>query len=111
MIAVMLSRAGFACTAFLMVQTGLALAGDTVLMRKSMEFHQCPQVVENILTSMNASGQNVVLVRDTGAHYSVKLRAVEANLVLSCNAVTEQIEITRQVPGDLAAGDETASAN
>lgn len=111
MTAAKLSRAGFACAAFLMAQTGLAPAGDTVLMRKTMEFHQCPQVVENILSSMNASGHNVVLVRDTGAHYTVKLKAVEANLVLSCNAVTEQIEITRQVPGDLAQGDETASAN
>lgn len=111
MTAAMLSRAGFACAAFLILPMGAAQADETILMRKSMDFHQCPSVVENILASMHATNQHTVVVRDTGAHYSVKLKAVEANLLFVCNAVTEQIEITRQTPGDLALTDETASAN
>lgn len=113
----LLRRVGFACAAFLIAQAGTLLAvetahaDETVLLRKPMDFHQCPTVVEDILKSMNASSNNTVTVRDTGAHYSVKLRSVEANLLFNCNAVTRQIEISRQVPGDLSQRNETASAN
>lgn len=106
-----LRRAGFACAAFLMAQTAGTLAADEVLMRQSMSFHQCPSAVEGILASMNASDDAVIVTRDTGAHYTVKLQAVEANLVFVCNAVTAQIEILRQTPGDLSSGDRTASAD
>lgn len=117
MIVAFLRRVGFACAAFLIVQTSLmaqakvAVAGETVLMRKPVDFNQCPSVIEAILGSMNAHSRQTVVVRDTGAHYTVKLKAVEANLVFICNAVTEQIEIKRQVPGDLSTQDETAAAN
>lgn len=111
MFAVLLRRAGFACAAFFMALTGSAFAEDEILMRQSMAFNQCPSVIEGILQSMQAHGDAVEVTRDTGAHYAVKLKSVDANLLFICNAVSEQIEIARQTPGDYHHQSATARAN
>lgn len=111
MVAVVVRRAGLACAAFFMVLTGSAVAEDEILMRQSMAFNQCPSAIEGILRSMHARGDAVEVTRDTGAHYAVKLKSVDANLLFMCNAVSQQIEIARQTPGDYVDQNATASAN
>lgn len=81
--------------------TGSAIAGEEVLMRQSAPFDACPQMVEAMLNGLGADHNHVHLVADTGAHYSVKLVSSAANLVFLCNAVTEDITITRTTPGEL----------
>jgi len=78
-----------------------AIAGEEVLMRQSAPFDTCPQMVESMLEGLGANRNHVRLVTDTGAHYSVKLVSSAANLVFLCNAVTEDITITRTTPGEL----------
>lgn len=95
-------RRAIACAAFFMCASqGVLAADEEVLLRQSTTFDQCPAAIEGMLSSLGAHQGHVSVMRDTGAHYIVKLSAMEANLVFRCNAVTEQIEIARQVPGDL----------
>lgn len=78
-----------------------AIAGEEVLMRQAAPFDTCPQMVEAMLKGLGADRNHVHLVTDTGAHYSIKLVSSAANLVFLCNAVTEDITITRTTPGEL----------
>ncbi|MEO1744908.1 MAG: hypothetical protein AAFR13_00085 [Pseudomonadota bacterium] len=70
-------------------------------MRTDMEFSDCPSVIEGMLSSLQANTDHVHLLTDTGAHYQVKLVSRDANLVFLCNAVSNQITVTRTTPGEL----------
>lgn len=84
-----------------MVLSANADAGEEIIMRKSIAFDACPKVISGILTSLGADEGHVHQIADTAAHYSVKLVARAANLEFVCNAVTEQITVTKITPGDL----------
>ena len=66
-----------------------------------MAFHDCPSVIDNMLETLGADRSRVALMTDTGAHYKVKLISTDANLVFLCNAVAQQITVTRTTPGEL----------
>jgi hypothetical protein len=90
-----------ALTVVLGVSTSWAQAESELIVRSSLAFDACPAKVDAMLTRLDADERNIRVVRDTGAHYSVKLVARSANLVFLCNAVNETIEITRTTPGEL----------
>ena len=94
-------RTAFAGAAFFISSSTLALAGEEILMRADMEFHACPNAVENMLNSLGAESSQVALVADTAAHYKIKLMSKNANLVFVCNNVAQQITIVRTTPGEL----------
>lgn len=85
------------------MSVGGVAAADEIILRKSIPFHACPAAVRAMLSSLQAQSDHVHLVTDTGAHYKIKLVAEGANLVFLCNAVAEQITITRTTPGELVA--------
>lgn len=96
-----ISARAAAIAVFAGLVTAPAIAGEEVLMRQAAPFDTCPQTVEAMLGGLGADQNHVHLVADTGAHYSVKLVSATANLVFLCNAVTEDITITRTTPGEL----------
>jgi hypothetical protein len=96
-----LSVRAAAVAALVMAAASPSVAGEEVLMRQAAPFDTCPQTVEAMLEGLGADRNHVHLVSDTGAHYSVKLVSTAANLVFLCNAVTEDITITRTTPGEL----------
>ena len=108
MLGMMRSRAGKAGAAFsiLMVATASAGAGEEVILRHEAPFDRCPFMVAAMLESLKAEPANTVTTIDTGAHYGVKVIAASANLVFLCNAVTEQMTITRTTPGELVVASE-----
>lgn len=97
-----MGRQALACAAFFLAAGSVTAAEDTeILIRKAMAFEHCPAAIKGILAQMSADESRVHLTHDTAAQYRVKLQSVSANLIFNCNAVAEQIEISRQVPGDL----------
>ncbi|WP_306120981.1 hypothetical protein [Roseitalea sp. MMSF_3504] len=76
-------------------------ASRELLLRKAVGFSQCPRAIEAMLSNIGASDRHVSVTADTAAHYRVKLVSIDANLVFLCNAVTEQITVTRTTPGEL----------
>ena len=78
-----------------------AWAGEEILIRNAMMFHECPAVISAMLEKIGADENHVQTVSDTGAHYYVELESTDANLQFRCNAVTEQLEVARVTPGTL----------
>ena len=78
-----------------------AWAGEEILIRNTMTFHECPAVISLMLEKIGADENHVQTISDTGAHYYVELESIDANLQFRCNAVTEQMEVARVTPGTL----------
>ena len=78
-----------------------SLAGEELLTRGAMSFHECPAAISAMLNRLGADQNNAHTISDTGAHYYVELESTSANLKFRCNAVTEQIEIAKITPGTL----------
>lgn len=78
-----------------------ANAAEEVMLQRQAPFDVCPQMVDGMLSHLGAPQAHVELMTDTGAHYTVKLISVDANLVFLCNAVSETITVTRTTPGEL----------
>lgn len=108
MLRMMRSRAGKTGAAFsmMMAATVAAGAGEEVILRHEASFDRCPSMVSAMLESLKAEPANTVTTIDTGAHYGVKVIAASANLVFLCNAVTEQMTVTRTTPGELVIASE-----
>ena len=83
------------------VNTLEARAESELIVRAAISFEECPAKIEAFLEHINADEHNVRMLRDTGAHYRLKLIAESSNLVFFCNAVTESIEVMRTTPGEL----------
>ena len=81
--------------------TSTALAGEELLIRGEMSFHECPSAITAMLNKLGANQNHTRTISDTGAHYYVELEAAAANLQFRCNAVTEQIEVAKITPGTL----------
>jgi hypothetical protein len=83
------------------VSTQQVRAESELIVRAGIPFEECPAKIEAFLEHINADERNVRMLRDTGAHYRLKLIAESSNLVFFCNAVTESIEVRRTTPGEL----------
>ena len=90
--------AALACSLF---AAPSAWAGEEILIRNAMTFHECPAVISVMLEKIGADENHVQTISDTGAHYYVELESIDANLQFRCNAVTEQMEVARVTPGTL----------
>ncbi len=90
--------AALACSLF---AASSAWAGEEILIRNAMTFHECPAVISVMLEKIGADKNHVQTISDTGAHYYVELESIDANLQFRCNAVTEQMEVARVTPGTL----------
>lgn len=77
------------------------MAGEELLTRAAMNFHECPAAISAMLESLGADQNHAQTISDTGAHYFVELESTSANLQFRCNAVTEQIEVAKITPGTL----------
>lgn len=78
-----------------------ANAAEETMLKRQAPFDLCPQMIDGMLSHLGAHQAHVELLADTGAHYTVKLISVDANLVFLCNAVSETITVTRTTPGEL----------
>lgn len=87
--------------ALLCILTSTAMAGEELLVRSEISFHECPSAITAMLGQLGADQNHTRTISDTGAHYYVELEAAAANLQFRCNAVTEQIEVVRIAPGTL----------
>ncbi len=88
-------------TALFCAAASPSLAGEELLTRGEMSFHECPAAISAMLKNLGANQRNARTISDTGAHYFVELESTSANLQFRCNAVTEQIEVARITPGTL----------
>ncbi len=82
-----------------------AFADSEVLLRQEIAFDACHKSVDGILKSINPVKQQVTTEVDTGAMLRIRVMASASDLVMMCNKVTEQIEVTRETPGRLATAD------
>ena len=81
--------------ASIMVFTGSALAESEVIMRQTLPFEACKTRISQLPASMNATPEQVSTEVDTGAIFKIRISASQSSLLLSCNKVTDQVEITR----------------
>ncbi|MEN0088377.1 MAG: hypothetical protein AAF737_08085 [Pseudomonadota bacterium] len=89
--------------AFTMAATlapNMALAGEELLVRKAVRFEECKQRTLAVPASLGARPDRVTILRDTGAEFQLKIAARQANLVIGCNKVSDQMEVYRTTPGD-----------
>lgn len=82
-----------------------ALAESELLLRQHTRFHTCRITVQDLVGKLGARDEQLVLERDTGAHYQLKIVSEEANLVFRCNKVSRTLEVSResQEPSELLA--------
>ncbi|MEO0635550.1 MAG: hypothetical protein AAFY73_02770 [Pseudomonadota bacterium] len=81
-----------------------ALAGEELIVRKSVGFEHCKTTTLALPAALKADPDHVHVVRDTGAEFRLKIVSVEANLLIGCNKVSDQMEVYRTTPGEAPGG-------
>ena len=89
-----------------------ALAGSDVLIRQTApSFDACVAVQDAMMRNLGVEPAMLAVEMDTGGMLMRKYASASADLVLSCNRVTDVLEVRRVTPGTIGhgAGDETSS--
>jgi hypothetical protein len=80
-------------------------AAEEIILRKQLDFEQCPGAVAGMLGSMKARDDQFRTEVNTGALYRVRLDVGQTSLVFRCGKSAGIIEVVRQErPSDIALG-------
>ena len=91
---------GVAAVATLLATTGAARAEREVLIRQRAPFDACMAVLDQMAENLGIDTTELRISIDTGALNERRYvsEEAEAELVLSCNRVTDVLEVRRETP-------------